>query len=115
MAPPRQVLRQQLEILIDFVEENKELLKGATAGSTITQQYVRQKWAGIAKRLNAVESGALKTPQRWRKVSLCDNQRAVKYLILDDNIPPFLLVCSSSVSCIVRPLKTTCYHHVVSK
>lgn len=70
MAPPRQVLRQQLEILMDFVEENKELLKGTTAGSLLSQQYVRQKWTGIAKKMNAVESGALKTPERWKKVCL---------------------------------------------
>lgn len=69
MAPPRQVLRQQLEILVDFVEENRELLKGTTAvGSMPDQQCVRQKWAGIAKKLNAVESGAMKTPERWKKV-----------------------------------------------
>lgn len=69
MAPPRQVLRQQLEILVDFVEENKALLKGTTAGSMLAQQFVRQKWTGISKKLNAVESGALKTPERWKKVS----------------------------------------------
>lgn len=68
MAPPRRILRQQLEILMDFLEENKEMSKGLPSGTTISQQAIRQKWIAVAKRLNAVESGALKTPEGWKMV-----------------------------------------------
>lgn len=69
MAPPRRILRQQLEILMDFLEENKEMSKGLPSGTPVSQQITRQKWAAVAKKLNAVNSGALKTPEGWKKVS----------------------------------------------
>ncbi|CAG9784239.1 unnamed protein product [Diatraea saccharalis] len=67
MAPPRRILRQQLEILMDFLEENKDMSKGLPPGTPVSHQATRQKWAVLAKQLNAVQSGALKTPDGWKK------------------------------------------------
>lgn len=68
MAPPRRILRQQLEILMDFLEENKDMSKGLLPGTPVTHQKTKQKWSVLAKQLNAVETGALKTPDGWKKV-----------------------------------------------
>ncbi|KAJ8729261.1 hypothetical protein PYW08_000842 [Mythimna loreyi] len=67
MAPPRRIVRQQLEILMDFLEENKNMSKGLLPGAPVSHQKTRYKWAVLAKQLNAVESGALKTPDGWKK------------------------------------------------
>ncbi|XP_075991636.1 uncharacterized protein LOC142986944 [Anticarsia gemmatalis] len=67
MAPPRRILRQQLEILMDFLEENRDMSKGLLPGTPVSHQRTRQKWASLAKQLNAVQSGALKTPDGWKK------------------------------------------------
>ncbi|XP_050551473.1 uncharacterized protein LOC118273756 [Spodoptera frugiperda] len=67
MAPPRRILRQQLEILMNFLEENKYMSKGLMPGAPVSHQKTRQKWAILAKQLNAVQSGALKTPDGWKK------------------------------------------------
>ncbi|CAG4998109.1 unnamed protein product [Parnassius apollo] len=67
MAPPRRILRQQLEILMDFLEENKDMSKGLPPGTPVSHQATRQKWAALAKKLNAVQTGALKTPDGWKK------------------------------------------------
>ncbi|CAB3230709.1 unnamed protein product [Arctia plantaginis] len=67
MAPPRRILRQQLEILMDFLEENRDMSKGLLPGPPLSHQKTRQKWASLAKQLNAVQSGALKTPDGWKK------------------------------------------------
>lgn len=69
MAPPRRILRQQLEILLDFIEENKDMAKGLPPGAPVTHQETRQKWAVLARKLNAVQSGATKTPDGWKKVN----------------------------------------------
>lgn len=68
MAPPRKILRQQLEILIEFIEEHKELAKGRTPAAPASHQDTRQKWVELAKTLNLVPKGALKTPDGWKKV-----------------------------------------------
>lgn len=70
MAPPRRILREQLEILIDYLEGNKDMSKGLLPGSTVSHQKTQQKWTVLTKKLNAVQSGALKTPKGWKKV--CD-------------------------------------------
>lgn len=70
MAPPRRILRQQLEILMDFLEENRDMSKGLLPGTPVSHQKTRQKWAVLAKQLNSVQSGALKTPDGWKKVIL---------------------------------------------
>ncbi|CAH2067182.1 unnamed protein product, partial [Iphiclides podalirius] len=67
MAPPRRILRQQLEILMDFLEANKDMSKGLPPGTPVSHQATRQKWAHLAKKLNAVQAGALKTPDGWKK------------------------------------------------
>ncbi|KPJ12735.1 hypothetical protein RR48_02637 [Papilio machaon] len=67
MAPPRRILRQQLEILMDFLEENKDMSKGLPPGTPVSHHATRQKWAALAKKLNAVQSGTLKTPDGWKK------------------------------------------------
>ncbi|KAJ8726524.1 hypothetical protein PYW07_001222 [Mythimna separata] len=67
MAPPRRIVREQLEILMDFLEENKNMSKGLLPGAPVSHQKTRYKWAVLAKQLNAVESGALKTPDGWKK------------------------------------------------
>ncbi|KAM3964667.1 uncharacterized protein ACR2FA_001057 [Aphomia sociella] len=67
MAPPRRIVRQQLEILMDFLEENKDMSKGLPPGTPVCHQATRQKWAALAKQLNAVQAGALKTPEGWKK------------------------------------------------
>ncbi|XP_059046208.1 uncharacterized protein LOC131841863 [Achroia grisella] len=67
MAPPRRIVRQQLEILMDFLEDNKDMSKGLPPGTPVCHQATRQKWAALAKQLNAVQSGALKTPEGWKK------------------------------------------------
>nr|XP_021185878.2 uncharacterized protein LOC110373078 [Helicoverpa armigera] len=67
MAPPRRIVRQQLEILMDFLEENRYMSKGLLPGAPVSHQKTRQKWAVLAKQLNAVQSGALKTPDGWKK------------------------------------------------
>lgn len=69
MAPPRRILRQQLEILMDFLEENIYMSKGLLPGAPVSHQKTRHKWAVLAKQLNAVQSGALKTPDGWKKVN----------------------------------------------
>lgn len=68
MAPPRRIIRKQLEILIDFLESNKDMSKGLPPGSPALYQATKQKWATLAKKLNNVESGALKAPDGWKKV-----------------------------------------------
>lgn len=70
MAPPRRIVRQQLEILMDFLEENKYMSKGLLPGAPVSHQKTRQKWSVLAKQLNAVQSGALKTPDGWKKVGI---------------------------------------------
>lgn len=69
MAPPRRILKQQLEILMNFLEENKEMSKGLIPGTPVSHQETRRKWASLSKRLNAVQGGALKTPDGWKKVN----------------------------------------------
>lgn len=79
MAPPRRILRQQLEILMDFLEENRDMSKGLLPGTPVSHQKTRQKWAVLAKQLNSVQSGALKTPDGWKKVPNSNN--FLKYLL----------------------------------
>lgn len=67
MAPPRRILRQQLEILVDYLENNKDICKGLLPGSPVSHQKTRQKWASVSKQLNAVQSGALKSPDGWKR------------------------------------------------
>ncbi|XP_072936967.1 uncharacterized protein [Epargyreus clarus] len=67
MAPPRRILRQQLEILMDFLEENKDMSKGLPPGAPVTHQATRQKWATLAKQLNTIPDGAVKTSDGWKK------------------------------------------------
>ncbi|XP_068621484.1 uncharacterized protein [Battus philenor] len=67
MAPPRRILRQQLEILMDFLEENKDMSKGLPPGTPVSHQATRQKWTALAKKLNTVQTGAMKTPDGWKK------------------------------------------------
>ncbi|CAG4944069.1 unnamed protein product [Colias eurytheme] len=67
MAPPRRIVREQLEILIDFLESNRDMSKGLLPSAPMSHQAMRHKWAVLAKKLNAVESGALKAPDGWKK------------------------------------------------
>lgn len=68
MAPPRRILKQQLEILMNFLEKNREMSKGLIPGAPISRQETKQKWASLAKKLNAVDGGAMKTADEWKKV-----------------------------------------------
>lgn len=67
MAPPRKILRRQLEILVDYLEENRDISRG-TPFSPVGHQAAKVKWNALAKKLNAVEGGAHKSPEGWKKV-----------------------------------------------
>lgn len=54
---------------MDFLEENKDMSKGLPPGTPVSHHATRQKWSELAKKLNAVQSGTLKTPDGWKKVS----------------------------------------------
>ena len=76
MAPPRKILKRQLEILVDFLEENKDISRGTPLG----QSSAKVKWTALAKKLNAVEDGACKSPEGWKKVLfICTIQIIIKY------------------------------------
>ncbi|XP_049882670.1 uncharacterized protein LOC126378370 [Pectinophora gossypiella] len=67
MAPPRKIIRQQQEILIEFLEENRDVANGIPPGAPISHQPSRQKWTMLAKKLNSVNGGVTKTPDGWKK------------------------------------------------
>ncbi|CAG9566671.1 unnamed protein product [Danaus chrysippus] len=67
MAPPRKIVRRQLEIMIDFLEENKEMSKGIPPSSPISHQTIKENWIKLAKTLNSIEGGAKKAPDGWKK------------------------------------------------
>lgn len=71
MAPPRKIIKRQLEILVDYLEENKDI-SGGTPFSPIGLHAAKVKWTIVAKKLNAVENGAQKSPDGWKKVCLCN-------------------------------------------
>ncbi|XP_045459132.1 uncharacterized protein LOC123669576 [Melitaea cinxia] len=66
MAPPRKIIKRQLEILVDYLEENKDISGGAPF-SPIGLHAAKVKWTIVAKKLNAVENGAQKSPDGWKK------------------------------------------------
>ncbi|CAH2104349.1 unnamed protein product [Euphydryas editha] len=66
MAPPRKIIKRQLEILVDYLEENKDI-SGGTPFSPIGLHAAKVKWTIVAKKLNAVENGAQKSPDGWKK------------------------------------------------
>lgn len=68
MAPARLIHKRQQEILLGFLEENKEMLNGM-AGDAHTHENFKQKWTAIARKLNAVDTGLVKSPIDWKKVS----------------------------------------------
>ncbi|XP_047987787.1 uncharacterized protein LOC125227498 [Leguminivora glycinivorella] len=73
MAPPRRISREQLEVMIDFLEQNKGMCMGAPSNGTMASaatsahNAVRQTWHELGKLLNAVPGGALKTADGWKK------------------------------------------------
>lgn len=60
---------------MDFLEENRYMSKGLLPGAPVSHQKTRHKWAVLAKQLNAVQSGALKTPDGWKKVCFMINSK----------------------------------------
>ncbi|XP_026488450.1 uncharacterized protein LOC113395102 isoform X2 [Vanessa tameamea] len=66
MAPPRKIIKRQLEILVDYLEENKDI-SGGTPFSPVGLHAAKVKWTMVAKKLNAVENGAQKSPEGWKK------------------------------------------------
>ncbi|CAK1550117.1 unnamed protein product [Leptosia nina] len=67
MAPPRKITREQLEILLDFMESNKDLISRPTKFSPHSSRISHQKWSAIAKKLNSVKSGTIKSAEKWRR------------------------------------------------
>lgn len=69
MAPPRRIVRSQLDMLINFLEENQDAIHGGPQGGT-SIAVTRKKWMVLAKKLNSVEGGTMKTPEAWKKVPI---------------------------------------------
>lgn len=67
MAPPRRIVRPQLDMLINFLEENQDAIHGGPQGGT-SIAVTRKKWMILAKKLNSVQGGTMKTPEAWKKV-----------------------------------------------
>lgn len=68
MAPPRRIVRPQLDMLINFLEDNRDAIHGGPQGGT-SIAVTRKKWMVLAKKLNSVQGGTMKTPEAWKKVS----------------------------------------------
>ncbi|XP_050670410.1 uncharacterized protein LOC126969140 [Leptidea sinapis] len=67
MYTRQKILRRQREILVAFLERNEEISNGQCPGAPVAVEHMREKWTALAKQLNAIESGAVKTPDRWKK------------------------------------------------
>ncbi|XP_037962930.1 uncharacterized protein LOC119690864 isoform X2 [Plutella xylostella] len=67
MAPTRKVSDRQMEILLEFVEKNKELAVGRYPPGPLGIQAARRLWDSAALQLNSIGSGVTKTGQKWRR------------------------------------------------
>lgn len=62
------VTPKQMEILVSFMEENKDFGRGNVFGKgPLAKQMMAAKWAKLATRLNSV-TGANKSARKWREV-----------------------------------------------
>lgn len=69
MAPIRQVCHRQLEIIIEFAEANKRIVLGNLGKGPLGQQEANKAWEELARRLNSIGGGIIKTPANWKRVS----------------------------------------------
>lgn len=71
MGPRRLVTQQQLDLMLNFLEQNRDvMLRGTPAPGTLMPGDInaaRTKWCLLARMLNA-ENGHRLTPIGWRKV-----------------------------------------------
>ena len=69
MAPIRQVCHRQLEILVEFAEENRAIVLGNAGKGPLGQQEANKAWEELARRLNSIGEGVTKTSYNWKRVS----------------------------------------------
>lgn len=72
MAPIRQISHRQLEILVEFAEANPAVALNIIrkSGSPFAHKHANKAWVDCARRLNAVGDGAIKTADKWKRVSI---------------------------------------------
>lgn len=68
MAPQRKVTKEQLDILVKFLELNKDLLDKSKPHTPANTKVVQEKWLELSKKLNGLNGGAVRKRDQWRRV-----------------------------------------------
>ena len=63
MAPTWQVCHRQLEILVEFVEAHRTITLENAGKGPLGQQEANKAWEKLARRLNCIGGGVIKTHQ----------------------------------------------------
>lgn len=69
MAPIRQVSHRQLEILVEFAEEHRDIALN-NKNSPLEYRDANIVWEELARKLNSVAAGSKKPPEKWKRVSI---------------------------------------------
>lgn len=69
MAPTRKVSERQMELLVEFMEANKDLALGRCSRGALASQAAQKLWEELALTLNSLPEGTTKTADLWRRVS----------------------------------------------
>ena len=69
MAPIRQISDRQLEMIVEFAEANRAIVLGNGGKGPLGQKEANKAWEELARRLNSIGGGVIKTPNNWKRVS----------------------------------------------
>lgn len=69
MPASRKISQRQLDILLDFLEANKDLAMGRCARGPLSGELADRAWESVAVKLNSVADGVTKSAGQWRRVS----------------------------------------------
>lgn len=69
VAPIRKMSARQLELLVEFAEQNRDIVCNKCRSGPLAHQQALKAWEFLARSLNACGEGFTKTADQWRKVS----------------------------------------------
>lgn len=96
--PARPLISEsQWEILLQYMQQHPDMARGSVANDGPLAKRKMTEWGELASRLNAVGTGATKTPHKWRDVSFF-----IFYFILFFILLFSLIVCEKHYTYIPR-------------
>lgn len=68
MSRSKKTTKEQMELLIQFIESNRILVSGKC--HPMKSHELEEKWDEVTNLLNSTESGARKDKKQWKAVSV---------------------------------------------